>query len=88
MAFDYVYPDMVKTIPSDKLLMQRAAERKVIETTSPSKLPEYLAAGRPILIHAPSDSYIAWYGKTHKCAEVVDTPDLETLRKSILPAEE
>lgn len=83
MAFECVYPQMVKKIPTDKLREQLAAGRKIIETASPSKLPEYLAASRPILIHAPSYSYIARYGKEHKCAAVVDQPDLGMLRKAI-----
>jgi hypothetical protein len=44
-------------------------------TASPSKLPEYLAAGRPILVHAPGDSFIACYARKHGFAEVVDEPD-------------
>lgn len=84
MAFNSVYPHMIKKIPSRKLREDLAAERQVIKTASPSKLPEYLAAGRPILIHAPSYSYVAWYGKTHQCAEVVDNQDLEALRSAVL----
>lgn len=84
MAFVYCYPDMFKKMPSSKLREYNAKGRLVVKTASPSKLPEYLAAGRPILIHAPSYSYIAWYGKTHQCAEVVDQPDLGMLRSAIL----
>ena len=84
MAFNSVYPHMIKMIPPNKLREQIAAGKQVVKTASPSKLPEYLAAGRPILIHAPSYSYVAWYGKTHQCAEVVDIPDLQALRNAVL----
>ncbi len=84
VAFDYIYANMIEEMPADKLREQRAAGREVIRTASPSKFPEYLAAGRPILIHAPEFSYVVWYGKTHRCAEVVDTPDLKALRNAVL----
>ncbi|MGR3173280.1 MAG: hypothetical protein ACUZ8N_01610 [Candidatus Scalindua sp.] len=84
MAFDYAYPHIIKTMSPKELREQRVAGKEIIKTASPSKLPEYLAASRPILIHAPSFSYVAWYGKTYKCAEVVDRPDLEMLRRAIL----
>jgi hypothetical protein len=44
----------------------------------------HVAASRPILIHAASYSYVAWYGKTYQCAEVVDQPDLGMLCRAIL----
>lgn len=47
------------------------------------KMWEYLAGGRPILIHAPSYSYVAWHGEIHQCVEVVDTPDLHALRNAV-----
>ena len=48
---------------------------EVIRTSAPMKFGEYLAAGRPILAHAPSDSFIARYCRQHDCALIVDTPD-------------
>lgn len=50
------------------------AKEHVRRTASPSKMPEYLAAGRPILAHAPPDSYIARYASQFGFAEVVDRP--------------
>ena len=84
MAFNYVYPHMIQEKKPENLRADLDAGRKVIETASPSKLPEYLAAGRPILIHAPEYSYVAWYGKTHRCAEVVSTNELEELHNAVL----
>jgi glycosyltransferase involved in cell wall biosynthesis len=47
----------------------------LIRVSSPSKLGEYLAAGRPILVHAPPDSFIATYFRRHECGLVVDRND-------------
>jgi glycosyltransferase involved in cell wall biosynthesis len=38
-------------------------------------MSEYLAACRPILVHAPGDSFIAWYFRQHECGIVVDRLD-------------
>ena len=84
MAFDSVYAHMIDKISSKELYKQRVEGKKIIETASPSKLPEYLAAGRPILINAPEHSYVVWYGKIHQCAEVVDTPNLRVLRDAVI----
>lgn len=55
----------------------------VIKTASPSKIAEYLAAGKPILVHAPEDAYITWYARKYEFGLVVDKPDLMALRKAI-----
>jgi len=55
----------------------------VIRTASPGKLAEYLAAERPILVHAPEDAYISWYAKKHGFGLVVDRPDITLLRESV-----
>lgn len=56
----------------------------IVRTASPSKLPEYLAAGRPIIVYAPSDSYYAKYAKKEGFGLVVDKPDLNLLREAII----
>jgi glycosyltransferase involved in cell wall biosynthesis len=43
----------------------------LIRSSSPAKMGEYLAAGRPILVHAPYDSFVAHYFGTHECGLVV-----------------
>lgn len=48
---------------------------EVIRTSAPGKLGEYLASRRPILVHAPSDSFISWYIRTHDCGMIVDCND-------------
>ena len=55
-----------------------------VRTASPSKLPEYLAAGRPILVYAPPHSYYVKYAREHKFALVVDQNDPDLLRQAIL----
>jgi glycosyltransferase involved in cell wall biosynthesis len=45
---------------------------EIVMTSSPGKMGEYLASGRPIFVHAPPDSYISWYFKTYDCGLVVD----------------
>jgi len=55
----------------------------LIKTASPSKLPEYLASGRPIIVHAPPYSYITWYATRYGWGEVVDKPDINTLKQAV-----
>jgi len=55
----------------------------IVRTASPSKLPEYLAAGRPILVYAPKESYYARYARKGGFALVVEKPDIEQLRQAV-----
>jgi glycosyltransferase involved in cell wall biosynthesis len=48
---------------------------EVVRTSSPAKMAEYLASGRPILVHAPADSFVSWYFRHHDCGVVVDRDD-------------
>jgi glycosyltransferase involved in cell wall biosynthesis len=52
---------------------------EVIRTSSPGKLAEYLASGRPVLVHAPADSFPAWYARRNACAFVADRLEPEAL---------
>lgn len=54
-----------------------------IKTAAPGKMGEYLASGRPILVHAPADSFTAWYFRKHECGLVIDTDDPEALARGI-----
>ena len=56
----------------------------VIRTASPAKLPEYMASGRPILVHAPQGSHVARYGREGSFCEVVAVPDDDRLREGIM----
>jgi glycosyltransferase involved in cell wall biosynthesis len=55
----------------------------LIKNASPSKMPEYLAAGKPILVHAPGDCYVSHYARENEFGCVVDKLDPEELRKAI-----
>ena len=43
----------------------------VVRTSAPAKMAEYLAACRPILVHAPADSFMSSYFRRHGCGVVV-----------------
>jgi glycosyltransferase involved in cell wall biosynthesis len=58
--------------------------RHVVETSFPSKTAEYLAAGIPVLVHAPSYSSVARYCSKLGCGLVVDEPNEEALRSALL----
>lgn len=54
------------------------------QMASPSKMPEYLAAGTPILVHAPTDAYVSQYARRHGFGLVVDQLDFGALRDATL----
>jgi glycosyltransferase involved in cell wall biosynthesis len=56
---------------------------EVIRTSAPGKMGEYMASGRPILVHAPADSFISWYFREYKCGLVVDKSNLKNLSQAI-----
>ena len=58
--------------------------RHVVETSFPSKIAEYLAAGVPILAHAPAYSTVARYCREYDCGLVVDEPSENALRDALL----
>lgn len=55
----------------------------IIDTATPTKLIDYLIAGRPMLIHAPASSFLVKYAKDKNFAEVVDEENIEKLKESI-----
>jgi glycosyltransferase involved in cell wall biosynthesis len=50
---------------------------------SPIHMGQYLASGRPILVYAPSDSFICWYFKKYKCGLIVDQRGPEGLKWAV-----
>jgi len=56
---------------------------EVIRTSAPGKMGEYLSVGRPILVHAPGDSFVSWYFRENRCGLVVDRSDPDLLSASI-----
>lgn len=55
----------------------------IIATASPGKLTDYLASGRPMLVHAPEDSFVARYSREHQVGIVVDRDDVEELAAAV-----
>lgn len=51
----------------------------LVRTSATTKLGEYLAARRPVLVHAPRDSFVSKYFREHDCGVVVDECDPELL---------
>ena len=81
--------------PSDMPCVQRGAGAlflplafdspypELVRTSSTTKLGEYLAAGRPVIAHAPPDSFVAWYTREHECGVVVDSLDPAQLAEAV-----
>lgn len=56
---------------------------KVIRTSAPGKMGEYMAVGKPILVHAPKDSFISWYFRKNQCGIVVDKNSVNLLSEAL-----
>lgn len=88
IVFDVAPPSKMPYIQSkaDILFLPlswRTKSPDIVNTATPGKLTDYLIAGRPILIHAPSSTYIAQYARANNFALVVDEEDIEELKASI-----
>ena len=57
---------------------------EVIRSSAPAKLGEYLASGRPILVHAPAGSFVTELIRDAAAGVVVDTPDPQRLAEALL----
>ena len=58
--------------------------KEVIMTASPGKMSDYLASGRPILVHAPENSFIAKFFSDHDCGLVITKREPNTLATEII----
>ncbi|MEP7157903.1 MAG: glycosyltransferase [Chloroflexota bacterium] len=56
----------------------------LVNSSLPTKTIEYMGAGRPILVHAPPDSYLAEFTRQTGFAELVDQPAPEQIAQAIL----
>lgn len=56
---------------------------EIIRTASPSKLPEYLAVGKPILYYGPKEAYVNWYFNKTNAALCVTTNSKDDLLSSL-----
>jgi glycosyltransferase involved in cell wall biosynthesis len=57
---------------------------EVIQSSAPAKLGEYLASGRPILVHAPAGSFVTELIRNAEAGVVVDTSDPQRLAEALL----
>ncbi len=55
----------------------------IIRTASPGKFTDYLAAGRPILVHAPDYAFVSRYVRKNQLGIVVDNNEVAALAKAI-----
>ena len=55
----------------------------LVRTSATTKLGEYLASRRPVLVHAPRGSFVCWYCDRHGCGVVVDENDPARLAEGI-----
>ena len=56
---------------------------ELIRTSAPGKMAEYFSAGRPVLAHAPRDSFVSWFIRHNRCGVVVDRNIPEILSQQI-----
>ena len=56
----------------------------VIKTSSPGKMGEYLAVGKPILVHAPQNSFVSYYFRKNNCGMVVNENSPDSLSASLV----
>lgn len=55
----------------------------VVHTATPARLPEYLATGVPVLVHAPPESHVAHYARRWDLTTVVDEPSVDAVAAAI-----
>lgn len=56
---------------------------ELIKLSAPGKMGEYLASGRPLLVHAPENSFVSCYFRKYNCGVVVSEPDPNKLSEAI-----
>lgn len=61
----------------------KSAYPELIQVSSPSKIGEFLAARRPVLVHAPADSFVSKYFRKYDCGLVVDREDPNLLVEAL-----
>jgi glycosyltransferase involved in cell wall biosynthesis len=54
-----------------------------VRTVFPTKMLDYLICGRPILVHAPADSFLATDARKRGWGFVVDQPDVAAVRDGL-----
>ena len=59
--------------------------RTLVNSSATAKLADYLAAGKPVLVLAPRESYAARYVIEHGCGIVCDSHDPEAIAAALAP---
>jgi glycosyltransferase involved in cell wall biosynthesis len=54
-----------------------------LATIFPTKTPEYLASGRPILVHCPENYFLARFFRKHNCGLVVPERSVDALEAAV-----
>jgi len=62
----------------------RSSLREIVNTSVPAKMSDYLAMGRPILVHAPKAAFVSQYFRAHDCGLVVSDNDPSMLAAAIV----
>jgi hypothetical protein len=82
--------DYLKAIVSQGVLIlalnwpnESTVAEEELSTIFPTKAVEYLASGRPILVHCPSHYYLAKFFEAHKCGIVVAERDQQALQLAV-----
>lgn len=82
------YPEITEhQLKADILFLPLAFETpidEVIRTSAPGKLAEYLASGRPVLAHVPTNSFVAYYFEEHQCGLVASENHPSQLKNHLL----
>ncbi|MDZ7846848.1 MAG: glycosyltransferase [Owenweeksia sp.] len=86
----YSREDYLKLLREQKILIlaldwpeESAVHRDELSTIFPTKTIEYLAAGRPIIVHCPNNYFLAKYLQENNCAYVVSCRKTEEIEKTI-----
>jgi len=77
------YEDLPRLLASSDILLVPLDTEKS-QMSVPSKLYNFLAAGRPILALAPRDSEVALLVRENRCGDVVSPDDIAGIREAIL----
>ncbi|RXT23285.1 MULTISPECIES: glycosyltransferase [unclassified Bosea (in: a-proteobacteria)] len=56
---------------------------EVVRSSAPAKVAEYLASGRPVIVHAPRGSFVSSFFTAREAGLVVDQPDIDALAQAL-----
>lgn len=56
---------------------------EVVRSSAPAKVAEYLASGRPVIVHAPRGSFISSFFAARDAGLVIDQPDVDALAQAL-----